>query len=1130
LHGPWNNDNIEFFKSVLFDQQVTINFGIHSDNFGTNQASPNNNILSSSEMINTGSNHAQTIVGYDNSISEGGNVGAFKVVNSWGTSWGNSGYYWITYEAFKKTTSFVSWLRISPNYDPSLTAIWEFNPGGARDAPITVGLGSYSNPSKTKSHTFDGGTYIFPSFMCIDITEFEDEYLAGNNEFFLEIESGASPSTIAEFWIEYYDWNEQHRYYSIYSQDTPKTTPGYVTVRGPFGSSPPVFPTVTIFIRQIGIIDEMEGMVGEGGADWYYYTCLYDSKYSWTPRQTAPADTDNPILNRNHPFMSTKLSASPIIMLCEEDFWSADDLADISSDSSGGVDNVASPITPPGSGRYGGSYRGFYDLKTNTLTGDTWSWSGGYRLTSGNYDGSTSVDENDAALWFDITDNYYLPVANAGGNRIINTTIMFNGNLSTASPGSSLMSYFWDFGDGTSSTEISPTHEYTMEGIFRVTLTITDSMGESDTDSCLITVQGLSTLIKSRLPIRIYSNADFNEEHGVANWDTGEGTRENPWVIENWYIYGGGYGNCIFIGNTLEHYVIRNCTLNNASGNPGMYYWDSGLSLYNTTNGAVYNNSISHNQGGIVMVFSTTNNAIINNTITSNYEGMILEYLACDNTISNNTISRNENSGIHMEDNCSFNIIINNIFSENGCYGILFEDNSSYNTIRNNTLISNNDVGILIAWNSNFNTIEKNQANDQMGGIAVVDGSTHNTLKENRVSNNTYGIILSSAVNNSVYYNNASYNVIGIAMVYFSLNNTITHNIITNNYAGIIMEDYVSYNNIRFNTMSMNEEYDIGMESQCNHNIIANNTAISSNAIGIGIFSSCNFNTIKGNVASNQTLGIVVSDYCYYNTIIENMVKNNTYGIYLANVTNNSVYHNNIINNTIQSYDDGYNHWDNGYPSGGNYWSNYNGTDRYSGILQDCPFSDGIGDAPYMFGYRMDQYPLTLPWGSPPEPIRFFKELTLGWNLISIPLETEDTSVMSVLSSIGGKWDVVRYYDGITKVWKTYRVGSSVNTLERIDCSMGIWLHTTESCTLIVSGQKPTSTSITLYTGWNLVGYPSQAEQMVAFAMWGTGVDRVEVFDDISPYIKEAEPSYVMKLGDGYWVHVPADTVWTVDW
>jgi len=60
------------------------------------------------------------------------------------------------------------------------------------------------------------------------------------------------------------------------------------------------------------------------------------------------------------------------------------------------------------------------------------------------------------------------------------------------------------------------------------------------------------------------------------------------------------------------------------------------------------------------------------------------------------------------------------------------------------------------------------------------------------------------------------------------------------------------------------------------------------------------------------------------------------------------------------------NFWDNGYPSGGNYWSDYNGTDLFSGPYQNETGSDGIGDTPYGIDENnQDRYPLMkpYPWG-----------------------------------------------------------------------------------------------------------------------------------------------------------------------
>ncbi len=57
------------------------------------------------------------------------------------------------------------------------------------------------------------------------------------------------------------------------------------------------------------------------------------------------------------------------------------------------------------------------------------------------------------------------------------------------------------------------------------------------------------------------------------------------------------------------------------------------------------------------------------------------------------------------------------------------------------------------------------------------------------------------------------------------------------------------------------------------------------------------------------------------------------------------------------------NAWDIGYPSGGNYWSDYNGSDLLSGPYQNETGGDGIGDTPYVIDVNnMDKYPLMEPW------------------------------------------------------------------------------------------------------------------------------------------------------------------------
>ena len=101
------------------------------------------------------------------------------------------------------------------------------------------------------------------------------------------------------------------------------------------------------------------------------------------------------------------------------------------------------------------------------------------------------------------------------------------------------------------------------------------------------------------------------------------------------------------------------------------------------------------------------------------------------------------------------------------------------------------------------------------------------------------------------------------------------------------------------------------------------------------------------------------------NNLIENCtIENNIRGIRLSSSYNNRIYHNRLMKNKTQAWDDGSNYWDNGYPSGGNYWSDYAGMDNYQGENQDIPGSDGIGDTPYYIpgGANKDRYPFIVPW------------------------------------------------------------------------------------------------------------------------------------------------------------------------
>jgi parallel beta-helix repeat protein len=159
--------------------------------------------------------------------------------------------------------------------------------------------------------------------------------------------------------------------------------------------------------------------------------------------------------------------------------------------------------------------------------------------------------------------------------------------------------------------------------------------------------------------------------------------------------------------------------------------------------------------------------------------------------------------------------------------------------------------------------------------------------------------------------------------------------------------------------------YGIYLNGSSSNSIYGNNIT-ANNGYGIYLSSSSN-NSVSGSNITNNGYGIYLSSSSN-NSISGNNITNNYRGIRLGYSSNNRFYHNNLIYNAQQVYffDSGYaNVWDDGYSSGGNYWSDYIGDDAYSGPYQNVTGSDGIGDTPYVIdANNQDNYPLMNPWSS----------------------------------------------------------------------------------------------------------------------------------------------------------------------
>ncbi|MBI5000362.1 MAG: right-handed parallel beta-helix repeat-containing protein [Euryarchaeota archaeon] len=618
-----------------------------------------------------------------------------------------------------------------------------------------------------------------------------------------------------------------------------------------------------------------------------------------------------------------------------------------------------------------------------------------------------------------------------------------------------------------------------------------------------------------------------------------------------------------------------------------------GISLLNSNGNAIMNNSVSSNPDCGVYLSSSNGNFVSNNFLSLNGAGIYVQG-SSGNVIINNTVSSNNPFGVHVVSSSDNSLYNNNIIDNTGQgddngNGNLW--NASYP--RGGNYWSNyagvdvmsgpnqdipgadgiGDTPYFIDADSRDNyplmklfidgrvqrppiRINSNAEFTPQNGVSAGDGTQGNPyIIENWDINGTGNGSCVYVGNTTSYFmvrNCHLHHAAGISgdyywnsgLVLYSASNgyVSSNNASSNDWEGIYIRTS-SYNTVKANAVINNGD-GIFIDLAANYNVVANNTFSANSFFGIGIVFSTG-NTVTDNMVSNNNEGFNLS-LSNNNVLVNNTISfNYLYGIHLLASNVNSIYHNNFINNTYQAYDNqNDNMWNSSYPSGGNYWSNYTGADVMSGPNQDIPGSDGFGDTPFIIDAdSQDQYPLISPYnGSPitPQPPSFMIPVVAGWNLISIPLIPYSPQLPAVLTDRDGDtlWDRVQWYDAFnpSNLWRQYYTGwsPSLSDLNTVNQTMGAWVYVTAvgDGFIKVNGTVANTTSIPLRAGWNLVGYPTlNSTVKVSDALWGTSADIVEVFDPAAPYrTRTVAPSYIMRPGEGYWIHANSDSIWTVNW
>ena len=580
--------------------------------------------------------------------------------------------------------------------------------------------------------------------------------------------------------------------------------------------------------------------------------------------------------------------------------------------------------------------------------------------------------------------------------------------------------------------------------------------------------------------------------------------------------------------------IIKNNVHNNSNG----------LSLLNRFN-IVDNNSIHNNQNGVL---TRINSTIQNNSIYMNEIGIDIDDGMDrwgNNTICYNDIYSND-YGIEASHSVNNSIKINNITSNNNRGVTLSQSN---NNIVESNEIHNNSWGIFI-FSGGEKVLSNNISNNSYSGILFFE-SDYSIVKENKLDNNGYCMAFNIQDSTNLTFQNNTLTNCGFFMIGDQIDKWNTHtidnsNTVNNNpvyyyknqVGGVVPLDsggviLANCTNMLIENLDIRYSgggIQLGFSSE---NIIRENYAYE-NYIGISLRYSSN-NSLENNTCeygSRYGMRIV---YSFFNEITNNTLTSLEYGVYLDTSQLNSIYHNNFFNNINQAFDNDVNSWHNGYPSGGNYWSDYSGSDDFHGPSQNIPGSDGLGDSNYtniQGGSNIDEYPLMTLF----EFTEYSILLQEGWNLISIPIRQFDWSINTVLESIDGMWDCIQTYDTYTSTWlsnSTHRP-DVLDNLDVINHLKGYWINiTTPTPTILtVKGERFRSNkSVPLLAGWNLVGCPTLNVDTIENQLIGTGYDMpVEAYDDVSPYrLKQILDSDFMFPGEGYWVHVPADATWLVE-
>jgi len=352
-----------------------------------------------------------------------------------------------------------------------------------------------------------------------------------------------------------------------------------------------------------------------------------------------------------------------------------------------------------------------------------------------------------------------------------------------------------------------------------------------------------------------------------------------------------------------------------------------------------------------------TESVTIKNCIIKNFSDGIYSLGSFEISISSSTISDNYNGIVisFYSDRIIEKVEItnSNIINNKG-WGI-FGGALSVEVKGNN--ISNNFHGLALSGREHQEFNGNIISNNQSIGF-YLSPSIKSYLSSNQIENNKYNLSIGKENNLELLLHKIdTSNTVNGKPIYYLINerDKIIDSSLNPGYLGIVNSENITIRNL---SIQNNGE---GIFLAWTRNSKVEGNKISNNQFGIFLFSSSNNQIVGNEILNSQDFsignwGIVLTATSSNNLVRDNTILGNVTGIGVEYSSNNNlIYHNNFRNNYwgAQVWQATDNLFDNGYPSGGNFWSNYNTPDE--GCFDEN--RDGFCDSPYTFFGGQDNYP-----------------------------------------------------------------------------------------------------------------------------------------------------------------------------